>query len=433
MAPQPYARLSGTSGAVNTGPVDHSHTSNIIFEAPHPRSSHIPPSPSSPPPSFHSRASAELDHLVDAFGGSSDSELDEEEQDWDDDRHVIVQSKATSQQRGRGGGLFGGVSSADRYQSLQDRDPNASSEHVNNADTSTDADVDLELRQQQGATNITAIGSETEPPRVSVPSIPRPIRRDGLFSRLPWLGGLGRSLTGAGSGGGAANQNDGVFANITAKPEVDGPNNEDFPPTYEEAAADQTPPYWETTIMTSGYGDEVFIEGLPVGSPINFVWNMVVSSAFQFVGFMLTYLLHTSHAAKQGSRAGLGFTLFQYGFYLQPSVAGDATAPAKEFEPNQPNNYNVNAKTSGVGGSFSNNQGGGGGASSSSSSSISIDSTDASGWISIFLMILGAILILKAVVDYMRARKMELVIQGPSHVTASPIESEDSDSPESMV
>jgi len=33
---------------------------------------------------------------------------------------------------------------------------------------------------------------------------------------------------------------------------------------------------------------------------------------FPFVGFILTYLLHTSHAAKYGSRAGLGLTLIQY-------------------------------------------------------------------------------------------------------------------------
>lgn len=32
---------------------------------------------------------------------------------------------------------------------------------------------------------------------------------------------------------------------------------------------------------------------------------------------MLTYLLHTTHAARCGSRAGLGITLLQYGFYLR--------------------------------------------------------------------------------------------------------------------
>ena len=37
----------------------------------------------------------------------------------------------------------------------------------------------------------------------------------------------------------------------------------------------------------------------------------------QMVGFLLTYLLHTSHAARNGSRAGLGVTLIQYAFYLR--------------------------------------------------------------------------------------------------------------------
>lgn len=36
---------------------------------------------------------------------------------------------------------------------------------------------------------------------------------------------------------------------------------------------------------------------------------------------MLTYLLHTTHAAKNGSRAGLGITLIQYGLYLRTRSA----------------------------------------------------------------------------------------------------------------
>lgn len=39
--------------------------------------------------------------------------------------------------------------------------------------------------------------------------------------------------------------------------------------------------------------------------------------SFQFIGFLLTYVLHTTHAAKYGSRAGLGITLIQYGMYLR--------------------------------------------------------------------------------------------------------------------
>jgi hypothetical protein len=39
--------------------------------------------------------------------------------------------------------------------------------------------------------------------------------------------------------------------------------------------------------------------------------------SFQFVGFLLTYVLHTTHAAKYGSRVGLGITLIQFGLGLR--------------------------------------------------------------------------------------------------------------------
>jgi hypothetical protein len=50
-----------------------------------------------------------------------------------------------------------------------------------------------------------------------------------------------------------------------------------------------------------------------------FLQNALISVSFQFVGFILTYVLHTTHAAKLGSRAGLGITLIQYGFNLRKS------------------------------------------------------------------------------------------------------------------
>jgi hypothetical protein len=59
------------------------------------------------------------------------------------------------------------------------------------------------------------------------------------------------------------------------------------------------------------------IDSLPTGSLFSFCWNLLVSVSFQFIGFLLTYLLHTSHAARLGSRAGLGVTLIQYGFALR--------------------------------------------------------------------------------------------------------------------
>ncbi|KAI0660932.1 hypothetical protein C8Q70DRAFT_932574 [Cubamyces menziesii] len=132
-------------------------------------------------------------------------------------------------------------------------------------------------------------------------------------------------------GGGTAN--DGVFANVTAKPSrgvriQDGDDvfivpeevQKEVPPSYAQAQADAVPPYWETTIhapSASNTAGDIVIDSLPTGSLFSFLWNMLVSISFQFVGFLLTYLLHTTHAAKLGSRAGLGITLIQYGFALR--------------------------------------------------------------------------------------------------------------------
>ena len=148
---------------------------------------------------------------------------------------------------------------------------------------------------------------------------------------------------------------DGVFANLSAKPErrrrgqrgasaEDRGDDDDLeddmqPPTYEIAAADAVPQYWETTILggsvhplANGLGwtpggahvgaiEDLIVEGLAVGNFFGFAWNLLVSMTFQFVGFLLTYLLHTTHAARCGSRAGLGVTLIQYGFYLRTRAA----------------------------------------------------------------------------------------------------------------
>ena len=112
------------------------------------------------------------------------------------------------------------------------------------------------------------------------------------------------------------------------------------PPSYASAQLDAVPPYWETTIHAPSAPDafgEMIIDALPTGSLFSFLWNMLISISFQyvfpclissrpliqsdplhrFVGFLLTYLLHTTHAARFGSRAGLGVTLIQYGFALR--------------------------------------------------------------------------------------------------------------------
>ncbi|KAF9055509.1 hypothetical protein BDZ89DRAFT_975973 [Hymenopellis radicata] len=132
---------------------------------------------------------------------------------------------------------------------------------------------------------------------------------------------------------GGGTNNDGVFANVTAKPTrpmhiqdgdeilvVPEDTQAEAPPSYASAQADSVPPYWETTVHAPFSPDsmgELMIDALPTGSLFSFLCNMLVSISFQFIGFLLTYLLHTSHAARLGSRAGLGVTLIQYGFALR--------------------------------------------------------------------------------------------------------------------
>ncbi|ORY06952.1 hypothetical protein K493DRAFT_9288 [Basidiobolus meristosporus CBS 931.73] len=168
---------------------------------------------------------------------------------------------------------------------------------------------------------------------------------------------------------------DGVFANIPAKPTPDTNKIENLP-TYEEASRDSAPTYFGTTTLLAPIGDEFFVEGLPVGNIFSFLWSMLVSMCFQFIGFLLTYLLHTSHAAKNGSAAGLGFTLIQFGFYLR----GKAYEDDPFGSPDSTGNPSVgNGDLHSV-------------------------------WISYFMMILGWLLVIRSTSEYIRVRKLEVTM-----------------------
>lgn len=180
------------------------------------------------------------------------------------------------------------------------------------------------------------------------------------------------------------------------------------PQTYEQAAADAAPPYWETTILAPGLGgpDEVYIDGMPVGSVFSFVWNGMISMSFQLVGFLLTYLLHSTHAAKNGSRAGLGITLIQYGFYMKSSSGGsDGMQPGGDgyASPPDPNSHDFDP------GSVQN--GGNGGGESGSGGFGDVASSE---WVAYILMIVGWFILIRSVSDFLRARRHEqLVLQSP--------------------
>ena len=194
--------------------------------------------------------------------------------------------------------------------------------------------------------------------------------------------------------------------------------------SYEQAAADATPPYWETTILAPGMvSDEVYVDGLPVGSLFSFVWNGMISMSFQLVGFLLTYLLHTTHAAKNGSRAGLGITLIQYGFYMKQSGLSTPSETEPQYgEPPEPNSHDFNPdSTAAAVAAMGTSQGGvdsetpGGGISSIASSE----------WLAYLLMIVGWFILIRAVSDFFKARRHEqLVLQSPDRGLNVPVVAE---------
>jgi len=206
------------------------------------------------------------------------------------------------------------------------------------------------------------------------------------------------------------------FANLSAKPET-GEKTEEHPPTYEQAAADAAPPYWETTILAPGLGglDEVYVEGLPVGSVFSFIWNGMISMSFQLVGFLLTYLLHTTHAAKNGSRAGLGITLVQYGFYMKGS-GNSPLPPANGVDPQYSPTSDPNSHD------FDPSQPDATVAAGMGSSSGGISDMASSDWLAYILMIVGWFILIRSVSDFLKARRHEqLVLQSPERGLNVPV------------
>lgn len=249
----------------------------------------------------------------------------------------------------------------------------------------------------------------------------------------------------SGAVGGGIN-NDGVFANVTAKPTaplriqngdesyvVPEDAQNEAPPSYASAQADAVPPYWETTIHAPFSPEsmgEMIVDSLPTGSLFSFGWNLLVSVSFQFVGFLLTYLLHTSHAARFGSRAGLGITLIQFGFALRgkldsldgsdnhPSWTTDPWRPGYEAQPTSTSNPTYESNS---GASTSMNT-------TASAIPIPDDGTrtmiaDATAeWLSFFLMTIGWFVLLTSVLGFYRVKRWErsiLSTQRESPVSAA--------------
>ena len=140
---------------------------------------------------------------------------------------------------------------------------------------------------------------------------------------------------------------------------------------------------------------------MPVGSLFGFVWNGLISMFFQLPGFILTYLLHSTHAAKNGSRAGLGITLIQYGFKMKsvPGPVPPMNGPDGYANPPDPNSHEFDPNA--VTGSDSGDSGG-------------LSDITGSEWIAYILMVVGWFILIRSVSDYLKARRHEqLVLQSP--------------------
>lgn len=210
---------------------------------------------------------------------------------------------------------------------------------------------------------------------------------------------------------------DGVFRNLMAKPDTEEMRQEQElnPPSYEEAAADASPEYWESTMISPMYEDEVFVQGLPVGNIANFVWNALVTVAFQFVGFILCYLLHTSHAAKQGSRAGLGVNLIMYGWNLVPQNFGHPDQLPKKYQPDNPNDFDID-RSSKINGKIDNYSSGIFIQNSKEDNPDEWLKTSVSApYVAYGLIAFGLFIILKSLVDYYKVKQLERAILNPSN------------------
>ncbi|KAG0366860.1 hypothetical protein BGZ54_004774 [Gamsiella multidivaricata] len=186
---------------------------------------------------------------------------------------------------------------------------------------------------------------------------------------------------------------DGVFANIPAKPEVEAQkDDEQRPPTYDSAVQDVTPPYFEMTMVSSGgNGDDILVEGIPVGNFFQFLWNA-------------------------GSMVGLGITLLNFGIRMRggfdnmlgsEDVMGSNTGPAGEIT--QIDKHPFVDDT----GYVISDGGDSGYSYGSSADSAQMDWLDAdmeSHWVSLVLMVAGWMIIVKALAEYVTVKRTERLI-----------------------
>jgi len=140
------------------------------------------------------------------------------------------------------------------------------------------------------------------------------------------------------------------------------------------------------------------------------VLTTLISWFFQLPGFILTYLLHTTHAGRFGSQTGLALTLIQWGFGttdLGPFSPPDGPPPPEPGFGGPPE---------GVGGNPEDGMRG---------NSTMMDGPDMQmpytghEWISFFLMTIGWFLLLTSLISYFRVKRFELSVRASRAVPPS--------------
>jgi hypothetical protein len=196
------------------------------------------------------------------------------------------------------------------------------------------------------------------------------------------------------------------------------------------ASADAAPSYWETIVHAPSGVDangDMIIEELPTGSVLVFVLTTLISWFFQLPGFVLTYLLHGTHAGRFGSQAGLALTLIQWGFGT--TVMGPFPPP-DEPPPMEPG---LGPAGPGAGGPPGSELPVGG----PPEDGMMRNSTMMDGlmdvqmpyseheWISFFLMTIGWFLLLTSLIGYFRVKRFELSVRASRALPSAALSADD--------
>ncbi|OLY82179.1 Metal homeostatis protein BSD2 [Smittium mucronatum] len=110
-------------------------------------------------------------------------------------------------------------------------------------------------------------------------------------------------------------RNDGVFSNLSVKPEISFESDDPPPlPAYNDIYGEQLGQ--STFDCIDDANNPPKVDGMPVGTPLNFFLNFIVALVFHVIGFLLTYFMHSTHAALSGSIAGFGTAMINFGVYI---------------------------------------------------------------------------------------------------------------------